>query len=29
MMIIDYKHLIKLQDIHTEEMHLSYAKARC
>ena len=28
MMIRDYKHLIKLQHIHTEQMHLKYAKAR-
>ena len=29
MMIGDYKHLIKLQRIHTEQTHLKYSKARC
>ena len=27
-MIKDYNHLIKLQHIHTEQMHIKYAKAR-
>ena len=29
MMIRDYKDLIKLQRVHTEQTHFKYAKVRC